>query len=1027
MGRRLGTVVITAALVAGMTACFPAPGPEKDAADPTPTSGAVTTTDVQPPVEDWEPSTRTEQLLTEIDASLADGGTTAQQAIDAFALYFDDVPGASPSALPDGDGPGLTYTLQLMEQHRSELTPEQVARLDAAHGVPDPDEAPASLTSLVQPVTGWLPPSDERARLRRLVALAMKDWRQYQPGWGELVPHLLYSDEVVDVPLMEGAAAASAELSGSASGVCDITVYRDGVEPAADDDWWRYAFAHELFHCYQQIWRGDLLTEPSWVIEGSAVFASLDLHRGEPIPDGVVGTDWFSSQSKPLPAFSYDAWPIFETFHQAKGEPYGAVRHMLEAAAHNTASALRAGGMDALPFRLRMATASSRFDEFHRLFSIDPTQWDLAWPSGNTHEGPRDNRIDQPALGVGEITKSFIDSFAHNVHRFTFTADVGLVTIAAQSTLLGVAGEADIVTIADGTSKTFCVDASQCRCPDDTTSDTIPLDERAILLAMAAGDEQHGYAIKTQKWDPDTRCEKPKPNPKTAGTHGDPHIRTFDGLSFDVMTRGEFVVARDTAGGFEVQGRHEAVSRSETAPAGNSAIAITAAGHRFTFTAAEFALDAEVTVRADGEPRADARFTVAGVRVEHSDIDGYRAWTVTLPDSSTVTLVWGSWFFVDLALTPERAARTVGLVGSADDDATNDLRLPDGSLLPAGANIETDFAEKWWVDAATSLFDYAPGTSALGYRAPAPPVTEFESRFERECADALGPRATRDEVAECALDLAFAELKATLDMYAKQIGARVDREDIEWVQVPEPAPEPLPDPLSVVRPVAGAPTLAMTARAAESDDGPLDTRAVAVPRGALLLARTADCDAAEIWVEVGDNEPATDDLPVRIPLCGDRPGFDNYSGTQYEGEGYAFTGPAGDRRFELHATSDTLPEVRVDVYVDPTPTIVDQAAIDAKHGFAGALDGVGDAVLLLPDVDHVATWPATGLDTVCLNIAYGGSLDDDVWVIEPRCRHTDALTLSVNRLSEDVGVEMPVLLFRRDAGSTRVEIDVPAD
>ena len=1037
------SLLMAATLVCGLASCTATPSPIEPA-DPGPPAAPVVeagSADV------WEPSTRTDELLLDIEASAATGGSTVQQAIDAFAATFGgDIPGATPTDLPAGDGVGLTYALGLMREHRSELTVEQTAVLEAASGYPvDGGAAPASAsapapaapsagsgalaalpdasTPRVEPTPRFRKPmtTAERARFERLAGAASADWAAYRPDFPKFAPRILYSESLVRPPGGEpGFAIASADVDAGLT-TCKITVYRHGMDMKLDDAGWLSVMAHEVFHCVQGAWNKSAWTNsPSWVVEGSADFAAQDLYRSRGDHPNLMFTDWFSNQSKPLSASTYGAWALYETFLQDGGDPYAAILRMIQTNARETAEALRNGRMTDARFQLRAATASSRTAnqdawEF-------PTRWDLAWPSSQPTAGPRDNYRNIPVdLGISDYAYSTPadHAFSHGVERLSFSRDVGLATIVPTGAPVAVKAEGTLLTVGDGNAITFCFDESGCHCPNEVGTDAVRLDFREVLLARPMTATPGMYSVDAEKWDAST-CEVPKP--ATAGTHGDPHVTTFDGLTFDVMTRGEFVAARDAKGGFEVQTRHEPVGSGTNVAAGNSAVALRVDGHRLTLTATEFIISAPVTVRVDGEVETRESFPLGRAEVVFDDTSGPRRWTVTLADGSTVGISWNAWFFVDLALTDERAARTVGLLGTGNGDLDDDLRLPDGSSLPPDADLENDFAQAWWIEQDESLFDYEGGRTTESYRGAASDPVAADSAERQECASALGPRATSSEVDACAIDLMVTGLREMIASYRTVVEDRVALEDLDWVPVAitpvAPEPEEAAPELAVVDPVAGRPSLVLGGRTSDVDLDAIDAGAISVPRGAFVLLRTSDCrPGVEIRVEIAGLDDEEDGVPAL--LCGTRFTFNNGSGLSIEGEGYGLAGPAGDRRFALRATGPGGTEVGVEVFVDPTPAIVAQAALDRDRGWSGAVEGVGDAVVLLPQsADRQQAWDAAGLDTACANLGFGAALSTAFTVLEPSCRHNPPIVVAATGPDP-----LPVVLFSRTPGGADIELE----
>ncbi len=97
-------------------------------AGPTSTRDAVPASD-GPPIltdvvaESWAPATRTDELALEVGTK----ELTAQQAVDAFALLYPQMPGATPSDLPPGDGLDGSYTWMLIRSVVDRLAADQAA------------------------------------------------------------------------------------------------------------------------------------------------------------------------------------------------------------------------------------------------------------------------------------------------------------------------------------------------------------------------------------------------------------------------------------------------------------------------------------------------------------------------------------------------------------------------------------------------------------------------------------------------------------------------------------------------------------------------------------------------------------------------------------------------------------------------------------------------------------------------------------------------------------------------------------
>jgi YD repeat-containing protein len=192
---------------------------------------------------------------------------------------------------------------------------------------------------------------------------------------------------------------------------------------------------------------------------------------------------------------------------------------------------------------------------------------------------------------------------------------------------------------------------------------------------------------------------------------GDPHLRTFDGLSYDFQAVGEFMLVRSDAGDLEVQARH--------GPKGSlglvsltTAVAVDLAGDRITITA-----DASLPLRVDGRA---VDLPAGTVELAHGGSVGRLPtgqYAIVHPDGETtilVTVLGHNRLDVQLFLAGSRAGSVHGLYGDADGDMTNDLASRDGQVVePTGgdftAPLYATFGDSWRVDVEESLFDYGAG------------------------------------------------------------------------------------------------------------------------------------------------------------------------------------------------------------------------------------------------------------------------------------------------------------------------------
>lgn len=216
-------------------------------------------------------------------------------------------------------------------------------------------------------------------------------------------------------------------------------------------------------------------------------------------------------------------------------------------------------------------------------------------------------------------------------------------------------------------------------------------------------------------------------------TEGDPHIKTIDGVHYDFQSAGEFVLLRDP--GMEIQARQTAVETGGPLPPNphtglsscvsiNTAAAVRVGPHRITVQpdprdqsgerGMELRIDGKLTTLDRGEI-----LLPAGGRVFRAAPGGNLQ--VESP-GGTVVIITSNWWsyrqlwYVNVNVRQSRA--TEGVMGAIAPG--NWLpALPDGTQLgprPAGLHeryidLYETFEKAWRVTPATSLFDYAPGTS----------------------------------------------------------------------------------------------------------------------------------------------------------------------------------------------------------------------------------------------------------------------------------------------------------------------------
>ena len=220
-------------------------------------------------------------------------------------------------------------------------------------------------------------------------------------------------------------------------------------------------------------------------------------------------------------------------------------------------------------------------------------------------------------------------------------------------------------------------------------------------------------------------------------TRGDPHIKTVDNVNYDFQSAGEFVLLRGQ--GLEIQARQTAVETDGplgpnghtglvSCPTLNSAVAVRVGPHRITYQP-----------NLNGRPDPDglqlridgnlATMTAQGItlptggRIIQTTAPG--GIQIEAPGGTVIVLTPGWWdhyqvwyFNIDV----RNARATDGIMGAIAPGSWLPA-LPDGtSLGPRPTDLHQrylDLYEKfetaWRVTDASTLFDYAPGTSTATF------------------------------------------------------------------------------------------------------------------------------------------------------------------------------------------------------------------------------------------------------------------------------------------------------------------------
>jgi len=223
-----------------------------------------------------------------------------------------------------------------------------------------------------------------------------------------------------------------------------------------------------------------------------------------------------------------------------------------------------------------------------------------------------------------------------------------------------------------------------------------------------------------------------------ASSRGDPHVTTFNNISYDFQGAGEFVHLMD-ASGLEIQVRQTPVSSAGGIPPDAhtglascvsiiTAVAARVGKHRVTLEPGYDRERKALVLRIDGKERPISREGISlggGGRVISATSGAPGDIEILFSDGTRLMITTNWWpsqkiWYMNVEVINTHARE--GIMGAIT--AGNWLpTLPDGTpmgLLPVSLNqryfdLNQTFADAWRVTNTTSLFDYAPGTSTATF------------------------------------------------------------------------------------------------------------------------------------------------------------------------------------------------------------------------------------------------------------------------------------------------------------------------
>ena len=543
------------------------------------------------------------------------------------------------------------------------------------------------------------------------------------------------------------------------------------IPPSTKDDqsrapYLRWLFLHEIFHCFQySLVDVDTANKmPLWVSEGEAdwVAEAITGGAGQPPPMIDFWDQYILGPGKTLYGRAYDAVGFFAQLAQIGIDPWTVLDATYKAGGAGSDAAFQASGANAPTFTDRWGSSwyrnglSNAAWAMHDGYGISPI-YRVATPGSMTIvDGGSD------AITAGPLTATISD-----LHTTAFITRIEVPTGTAR---VGERRAGGLDKVVRGSTLDLCTSASgDCTCPQGTTALSSTPQVAPQDLRLAATGEEHTTTIvnlrgiSEAEWcTPKSSCEA-----NCGGSNGDPHMRTVDGVRYDLQAAGEYVLLRSADGSIEIQGRQERPSVGEDTTI-DTAIAVKADGHRIGFYIAP---SGPPQVHIDGVALDAATVGSADLGSGTTLTPYQRGYELDLADGTKIwALSVGRWG-INLLVLPSDGLRAsgVGLISRIPEGVG--LRLPapaDGSRIPIPINRHERYhdlyevlAPSWLVTPTTSLFDYAPGQTSASFIVPGfPPETVPETTADLPAATLTIAQAACNGVTDtdladqCAYDVA---------------------------------------------------------------------------------------------------------------------------------------------------------------------------------------------------------------------------------------------------------------------------------
>ncbi len=718
----------------------------------------------------------------QLETDIIQHGVTPDRAKMLFSMVVGRLPGVSVPATRDrGDFDG-TLAVTYLNQVWSSLTPEQQTAATAL--VAGPRRAPSQQAlnpSHLLPAAFLLfapdTPAFDYTTLAKNADGTLAAFLQ--------VPGVAF-DTDVDYGTPEGTEYAHtwSWTWGSALGLtkagCHMTFWNQMFAGLSQDEA-EAVVTHEMFHCFQQ----RAVQTPSvlnsihpWILEGEATWA-----MSEVMPSvqntGILAGKWNLYVFGPLTFYalrSYDALGVYghlEDTIGAQGVWPRLLPVVLAGANHDDEGAFQL---------LVQGTASTYYTSWGSSYfeAAGHAPWVMLNPGSPPKSGPA------PA----SIT---VDSGSIEALPTVGPAESALVQVSGGADIVGVylytgygrlhdQGFAVDTALVNSAPLKLCLKQGGCACPDGSpgASQFTQAAIAPLFIGINGGDITTMGGVGGESLD--KFCKQPqqpkpptpppgggggggggggsappdnKPPPPGSST-GDVHLTTFDGLTYDFQTVGEYTLVRSTKDDFSVQVRQAPVPGSRMASV-NQAMAATMGGQRVTVTME----NNKPVLRMDGQPVTGALPRLRAGSLTSASTAFGDSYQLTWPDGTEVHIEQLGRYALNVTVKPAAARRGAleGLLGNDDGVPSNDLLgTNQREVKPESDDVNHALADAWRVVQAKSSFDYQPGQSTGTFTNPdfplkgaAPPV-ENRAQAEKVCRESgiTDPHL----LADCVLDLA---------------------------------------------------------------------------------------------------------------------------------------------------------------------------------------------------------------------------------------------------------------------------------